>query len=107
MVSALLTYGQGRATLADLHRLIDEPVRDSWTTNFQMVPPHGLYLVDVMYRPEEIAEAENAAGAGDIRQLQEEHDQLLHQLRGFDGNVLEKINLKERLLKTKKLLAKS
>lgn len=107
MVSALLTYGQGRATLADLHRLIDEPVRDSWSPNFQMVPPHGLYLVDVMYRPEDIAEAEIAVGADHIRQLQEEHDQLLHQLRSFEGKVLEKITLKERLLKTKRMLAKS
>lgn len=107
MVSALLTYGQGRASLADLHRLIDEPVRTSWSTNFQMVPPHGLYLADVMYRPEELAEAEAAVGADNIKQLQKEHDQLLHQLKTFEGNILDKIKLKERLLEAKKMLAKS
>lgn len=106
MVSALLSYGVGRTPIEDLHRLIDEPVPSSWKSEFSMVPAHGLYLVDVWYRPEDL---EFKCREEDLKlaALQEECDKIHSQLQHFEGPILEKINLKKRLLILKKAIASS
>lgn len=100
-MSALISYGIGKSPIEDLHRLIDEPVQSSWKSEFGMVPPHGLYLVDVWYRPEDIEFKEE-----DIKlvALQEECDRINSQLQNFEGPILEKISLKKRLLTVKKAI---
>ncbi|XP_046679261.1 tRNA pseudouridine synthase-like 1 [Homalodisca vitripennis] len=107
MVSALVTYGQGRVDLADIQRLIDKPVQDSWTPVYQTLGACGLYLVDVLYHAEDLSYNEElTAEQRKVQALEEEAAQIMKQLTEFDGTVMDKINLKTRLIKIKNSLAR-
>uniref|UniRef100_A0A1B6MLZ7 tRNA pseudouridine synthase n=2 Tax=Graphocephala atropunctata TaxID=36148 RepID=A0A1B6MLZ7_9HEMI len=108
MVSALITYGQGRVGLPDIQRLIDEPVPDSWSPIYQTVGAQGLFLVDVLYRAEDLAcNEELTAHQRKVKLLEEDAARIQHELIAFDGTVMDKINLKTRLLQIKKSLSTS
>ncbi|CAB3382830.1 Hypothetical predicted protein [Cloeon dipterum] len=68
-LSTLITVGQGRISIEDVQRMIDEPGKDSWSSKIFLVPSHGLYLLNVEYNPEDfIFKQEN----GDITAGKEE-----------------------------------
>lgn len=95
MVAALTVYGQGKVTLNDVHRLIDEPVDKSWEPFGEMLPPYGLYLVDVQYLPEDLKYEEELA---DLTVLENELDKAINSVTNFKGSILEKIELRRKLL---------
>ncbi|KOC66819.1 tRNA pseudouridine synthase-like 1 [Habropoda laboriosa] len=54
MVGALLALGVGRITERDINIMLQVPGHHNWLTKISMVPPRGLYLVNIEYCQEEL-----------------------------------------------------
>jgi len=54
IVGVLIAVAQGKLTKKDVYELITIPSSQNWPSLVQVMPPHGLYLCEVRYRPEEI-----------------------------------------------------
>lgn len=105
MVSALTCCGQGKVDLSDVQRLIDEPVEMSWVPFGCVFPSKGLFLLDVEYLPEDLICSEQLE-ENKIRELEEELQKTIDSIRNFKGSILEKIQLRNKLLEIEsKLLA--
>jgi len=51
MVGAALAVGYGKIDLCKLEQMLSTPDRMSWDRRIFIVPPHGLYLMNVFYDP--------------------------------------------------------
>lgn len=60
-VGALVGVAQGRASLQDIQRMLDEPSHQNWMNVTKVVSPAGLYLLEVVYPPSAFCEKEGEA----------------------------------------------
>ncbi|PSN29326.1 hypothetical protein C0J52_19956, partial [Blattella germanica] len=61
IVGALIAVAEGRISVDDIQYMLDNPSKDSWNTRIPVVPPHGLYLVDVEYDPADLVLSEDTS----------------------------------------------
>ncbi|XP_069683698.1 tRNA pseudouridine synthase-like 1 [Periplaneta americana] len=51
IVGALIAVAKGHISVEEVRYMLENPSKDSWNNKIVVVPPHGLYLVDVEYDP--------------------------------------------------------
>lgn len=51
MVAILLAVGQGKLSLDYVQQMFLDPTPNSWPSDLEKAPAHGLYLTDVCYNP--------------------------------------------------------
>lgn len=59
IVSLLIGVGQHKVSIDEIQTLFDTKDPSKWPGRTHMVPPHGLYLMKVDYRPEDLIIKDN------------------------------------------------
>jgi tRNA U38,U39,U40 pseudouridine synthase TruA len=54
MVGALISVAEGRVSVEEIRYMLENPSKHSWNKRIIVVPPYGLYLMDVEYDPLEM-----------------------------------------------------
>ena len=71
MVGTLLTVARGKLQPNDVKVMLQVPSKHSWHTFIQNCPPHGLYLCDVQYNPEDLIYDPNLKNINDNTKIYE------------------------------------
>lgn len=59
IVGALIAVASGHISLEEVKIMLDRPSKDSWNNKIRVVPPFGLYLIDVEYDPQDLVMEQN------------------------------------------------